>query len=109
MIYFQVSLQTGVPPPDESCTISVSTHHSMFLLLLSVILFHLLTNPLARHLKFQVNFKIAQLAASGLKVSRLDIYGEVSEIGMSTSCCTCTSLVGDTQATVVHAIMPLPV
>lgn len=105
LIYFQVSLQTGVPPPDESCTISVSMHHSI---LLSVIFFHLLTIPLARHLKFQVNFKIAQLAASGLKVSRLDIYGEVSEIGMSTSCCTRTSLVGDTQATVAHAIMTLP-
>lgn len=40
-----MSLQTGVPPPDESCTISIQ-------------------------------FKISQLAASGLKVSRLDIYGE---------------------------------
>jgi len=40
-----MSLQTSVPPPDESCTISVK-------------------------------FKISQLAASGLKVSRLDIYGE---------------------------------
>lgn len=77
-------------------------------MLLSVIFFHLLTNRLARHLKFQVNFKIAQLAASGLKVSRLDIYGEVSEIDVSPSCCTRTSLVSDTQATVAHTVMPLP-
>ncbi|XP_032231637.1 AP-3 complex subunit mu-1 isoform X2 [Nematostella vectensis] len=40
-----MSLQTGVPPPDESTTISVE-------------------------------FKIPQLASSGIKVSRLDLYGE---------------------------------
>ncbi|KXJ18699.1 AP-3 complex subunit mu-1 [Exaiptasia diaphana] len=40
-----MSLQTGVPPPDESTTISV-------------------------------DFRIPQLSASGIKVSRLDLYGE---------------------------------
>ena len=75
-----MSLQAGeIPDSNPTMTVSSAAFNSTVMHSCSCQLF---LSPCSSYhnsvLSSQVEFKISQLAISGLKVNRLDMYGEVS-------------------------------